>query len=179
MATYVSQETDEHAPIVCYFCANARGTIIWEGEGKVNVAAVALRGQWEGGDNDVDPIWRPVCFHHDALWNTSEDPPLKEEYLLPRFELPTWWVVIDRPKTESFFPKGDMAIGPYPDEESAIHAMENAILIEGELQDPGGYDCTVEAMIGVRQYEDDTLMVDAFDLALVHLDDPGYTGKEK
>lgn len=80
MTTYISQETDEVVTIMCRYAQRAMGC-------GADATAVALRGQWAGGDPDVDPTWVPVCQHHDDTWDidydTGETTPKK--YQLPRF----------------------------------------------------------------------------------------------
>jgi hypothetical protein len=80
---YISEETDQPTTIVCRYADRPEMEC---GEDKT---AVALRGQWEGGDVDVDPRWIPVCADHDARWDvdfdTGEARP--ERYRLPRFPL--------------------------------------------------------------------------------------------
>lgn len=83
MATYISEETGQVTTIRCRWADQpTRGC-------SEDATAIALRGQWEGGDADVDPHWIPVCAGHDARWNTNcdtgEDLPVR--YRLPRFQL--------------------------------------------------------------------------------------------
>lgn len=79
---YVSEETDLPVTITCRFVEI--GCI-------PGAPAVALRGQWAGGDVDRNPQWVPVCSFHDKHWDDIEGDPerrLPEKYRLPRFVLP-------------------------------------------------------------------------------------------
>jgi len=167
MATFISQNTDEPLPIVCRFCANGTGERILEKP--TRVAATRLRGQWEGGDLDENPVWVPICVEHDSRWDIDPDTDertLDPRYQLPAFDLPTFWVVIEREQ-----PAKDMAIGPYASDEDAELAMDQALLVEGELQE-GGTDCFVTS---ITSYWED--VHPAYDVVLIDLDNPDYTGK--
>lgn len=85
MATYTSWETEKVMTIRCRY-ADRPEMGCPDGAAAV---AVALRGQWQGGDCDVDPIWVPVCEHHDQKWDTNYDTEelTPERYRLPRFAL--------------------------------------------------------------------------------------------
>ena len=63
MTTYVSEETLKPVVIECRFCRKFD---------EKHVPAVAVAGQWQGGDNDVDPHWVPVCAEHLARWHDEE-----------------------------------------------------------------------------------------------------------
>lgn len=80
---YTSEETDRQVTIRC--CFHDRPEMRC-GEDKT---AVALRGQWQGGDPDVDPHWIPVCADHDVRWDIDPDSGmgLESKYQLPRFPL--------------------------------------------------------------------------------------------
>lgn len=192
MATFISENTDEPFPIVCRFCQEdlGRGGEIEGWSGK-RVTAVRLRGQWEGGDQDGLPVWVPVCWLHDHKWNESDlypDGRLDPKYQMPAFTLDTWWVVIERED-----PFKDLYIGPYPSSEAGELAANESLLVEGELQDRkagGGVDCyVIKVGSGVDEGTCDeslhslqrqALASDsAIDMALIHLDDPHYTGEEE
>lgn len=84
MATYVSEETNQPLTITCRFYQRPGHSGC-----SPDPTAVALRGQWAGGDPDVDPQWIPVCAGHDERWAADPDtgqvmPP---QYRLPRFAL--------------------------------------------------------------------------------------------
>jgi hypothetical protein len=50
--------------ILCHFCDHNRGE---------DVPAVAIAGQWDGGDEGIDPKWMPVCaMHLDGWWEQSD-----------------------------------------------------------------------------------------------------------
>ena len=82
MSTYVSAVTEELVTIGCH----------WDNRPEMKCGsdktAVALRGQWGGGDEDVAPVWIPVCAEHDRRWDCDPDTgEVKfERYRLPRFE---------------------------------------------------------------------------------------------
>lgn len=59
----------------CRFC---------ERHNKQLVAAVAVAGQWAGGDTGIDPQWVPVCQNHLNRWFDDID----DEPRLPVFPLP-------------------------------------------------------------------------------------------
>jgi len=59
---WVSQEDGQVKTLVCKFC---------EKFDQVEVPAVALEGQWEGGDEDLDPHWVPVCAKHQEGWHSN------------------------------------------------------------------------------------------------------------
>jgi hypothetical protein len=81
---YVSEETGLPTVILCRWFDRP------EMECGDDKTAVALRGQWQGGDVDVDPHWVPVCAAHDARWDI--DPYTGKRHhprhvRLPRFPL--------------------------------------------------------------------------------------------
>jgi hypothetical protein len=80
---YVSENTDEPVTLLCRF---ADRPIMQCG---ADTTAVALRGQWQGGDIDIDPHWIPVCAKHDDRWDTDPDTgeAFDKRYALPRFPL--------------------------------------------------------------------------------------------
>jgi hypothetical protein len=83
MSTYVSAATDQLVTIGCH----------WDNRPEMkcgsDTTAVALRGQWGGGDEDVAPVWIPVCAAHDRGWDRDPDTgrDLPERNRLPRFAL--------------------------------------------------------------------------------------------
>lgn len=165
MATFISQDTDQPTPIICRFCDTELGERFHAKP--TRVAAVHLRGQWAGGDLDVDPQWVPVCWEHDHVWDQDEDwegGVFPEQYRLPKFDLTNWWVAIERER-----PDKDLVIGPYPNEDSARLAMEESLLVQGELEE-GGTDCFIKRVAGTfpqtREIEG----------VLIDLDNPDYTG---
>ena len=82
MSTYVSEDTDQVVTIMCRY---AETGLMYCGDDKT---AVALRGQWEGGNPDVNPVWVPVCAEHDHWWDVDHDTQTVKpvQYRLPRFE---------------------------------------------------------------------------------------------
>lgn len=80
MSSYVSEDTGLPVIIMCRFD---------EPQGKPLRPAVALQGQWQGGDQDIEPHWVPVCAEHDALWHVDydTDETMPGKYRLPRFAL--------------------------------------------------------------------------------------------
>lgn len=94
---YLSNETHEPVVIECRFCG--RNDEI-QGRQSRHIPATHLAGQWEGGDEDIEPRWVPVCEKHLAGWFTEEcvipqpdgsyAPGTQEiptEYRLPTFSL--------------------------------------------------------------------------------------------
>ncbi len=50
--------------ILCHFCNHNLGE---------DVPAVAIAGQWDGGDEGIDPKWMPVCEAHlDGWWDDTD-----------------------------------------------------------------------------------------------------------
>lgn len=83
-ATYISEETGQLVVITCRYSDRPE-----MGHPDERPPAVALRGQWQGGDPDVDPIWVPVCASHDEQWDVDPDngEVMPERHRLPRFTL--------------------------------------------------------------------------------------------
>lgn len=77
-----------------------------------------------------------------------------------------WWVLIER--DEAYVPEGektDLLVGPYPNEQMAVIAMNESLLIEGFVQE-NCLDCYV--MCGYQNDFDEVILVD--------LNDPDHTG---
>jgi hypothetical protein len=84
VTSYISQETDLPVTIQCRYAERPSMGC------STDTTAVALQGQWQGGDNDIDPVWVPVCKSHDVRWDVDYDTgkTMPEHYRLPRFTLP-------------------------------------------------------------------------------------------
>lgn len=159
--TYLARSLMDPAPVIlCRPCLEGAD----EGDEFAGhrVVAVAVRAR----HHDASPAWTPVCYIHDEKARADEDVPD-----LPVLRLPTWWVVIERSFERDGVYYPDLAIGPYPDARSAGVAMEAAVLVEGELQSPGGTDCYIDEFSGPH-----VIKRGGYSLALIHLDDPTYTG---
>ena len=59
---YLSQDTGELVTIECRFCRKFDDK---------HQPAIRLEGQWQGGDEDVDPHWVPVCEGHATDWHVT------------------------------------------------------------------------------------------------------------
>lgn len=64
--------------VTCRFCER------WDNE---MVPAAFLGGQWEGGDENEDPVWVPICNYHAAHWFESDVQVISEEERLPLIKL--------------------------------------------------------------------------------------------
>ena len=73
-----------------------------------------------------------------------------------------WWVYIQRDHSDT-----DLAVGPYPDQESATLAMNEALLITGFCEE----DC-LDCWISMDQPEEP----EKHEIVVVDLDDPDHTG---
>lgn len=79
----------------------------------------------------------------------------------PAPERAGWWVWVQRDLGEP-----DAAVGPYPDQDAAVLAMEDSILVQGIVEE----NC-LECFVSQERPAEDT------DLYLIDLDDPDHTGR--
>lgn len=110
MTSYISEETGQPVVIECRFCRLLNGK---------HTPATHVAGQWEGGDNDVDPRWVPVCDDHLKGWHRA---PCNEQQghegclIPPESRLPVFDLAPDEPEFE-------IAVEFDEDEEPVFHLL--------------------------------------------------------
>lgn len=144
---------------------------------KVVHVVVNLEGGVGAADWALDADDLPSWDEHDVRWTLvvpedatpealtaamdaflgeyEEDEPLLQVRIGPT----AWWVRLER---DHLAP--EMSIGPYPTEAAAVHAMEHALLIDGECQE-NALECSVTNEPDVTD-----------EFVLIDLQDPDHTG---